>query len=71
MGPPVAEHSEVQLRDSAANLHTLERNNLISFFRLPTSLMPANLHQLMTTQELVDLVRYLASLKAVNGNEGR
>ena len=63
--------SEVQLRDSAANLHTLERNSLISFFRLPTSLMPANLHQLMTTQELVDLVRYLASLKADNGNEGR
>ena len=63
--------SEVQLRDSAANLHTLERNSLISFSRLPTSLMPANLHQLMTTQELVDLVRYLASLKAGNGNEGR
>jgi hypothetical protein len=45
------------------NLQTLERARVISFDRLPISLMPANLHQLMTTQELVDLVDYLADLK--------
>ncbi|MDP7051957.1 MAG: c-type cytochrome [Verrucomicrobiota bacterium] len=54
---------EIQLRDSLGNLQTLERARVISFDRLPISLMPANLHQLMTTQELVDLVDYLADLK--------
>ena len=31
--------------------------------KLPTSLMPAGLQALMSTQDLVDLVEYLASLR--------
>ena len=33
-----------------------------AFEKLGISIMPANLHQSMTTQELVDLVDYLSTL---------
>jgi len=33
----------------------------------PVSLMPDNLHQLMTTQELVDLVEYMSTLRRKPG----
>jgi putative heme-binding domain-containing protein len=56
--------TEIQLRDAQGNLHTLDRAQVDSLDRLTVSLMPSNLHQLMTTQELVDLVEYLATLKA-------
>ena len=36
--------------------------------RLSTSLMPSDLHTLMTTEQLVDLVGYLESLKKAAGN---
>jgi putative membrane-bound dehydrogenase-like protein len=56
--------TEIQLRDAQGNLHTLDRAQVDSLDRLTVSLMPSNLHQLMTTQELVDLVEYLSTLKA-------
>ena len=54
---------EIQLRDAQGTLQVLERKQVKSLDRLPVSLMPANLHQLLTTAELVDLVEYLGTLK--------
>lgn len=54
---------QVQIRDALGTLHTLKRLDLESLDQLSLSLMPANLHQLMTTQQLVDLVAYLETLK--------
>lgn len=53
---------EIQLRDGEGILHTIVRSELKSIDRLPVSLMPANLHQLLSAQELVDLVEYLTTL---------
>ncbi len=53
---------EIQLRDAQGNLQTLDRAQVKTLARLPVSLMPDNLHQLMTTRELVDLVEYMTTL---------
>lgn len=53
----------IQMRDAEGNLQTLVSKKVHKLERLPISLMPPNLHQLMTTQELVDLVQYLQTLK--------
>jgi len=56
--------NEVQLRDAEGNLRTFDLSRAESVEPQSVSLMPANLHQSMTTQQLVDLVEYLSSLKA-------
>ncbi len=53
----------IQLRDAEGNLRTFDRSQVEMLQRQNISLMPANLHQSLTTQELVDLVDYLALLK--------
>jgi putative heme-binding domain-containing protein len=55
--------SQIQLRDAEGILHTFGRSGVDEFSRQNISLMPANAHQAMTVQELVDLVSYLMSLK--------
>ena len=54
---------EIQLRDAEGNLGTFDRSQVETFQRLSVSLMPANLHQSLTTEELVNLVDYLSLLK--------
>ncbi len=54
---------EIQLRDAQGLARTLDRAQLKSFTRMPVSLMPNNLHQLMATEELVDLVAHLTTLR--------
>jgi len=58
---------EIQLRNERAIVQTFDRAQAKSFSRLPVSLMPDNLHQLMTTQELVDLVEYMSTLRRKPG----
>ena len=52
---------ELQLRDAEGNLRKFEMARVKSLERQSVSLMPANLHQVMTSQQLVDLVEYLSS----------
>jgi putative membrane-bound dehydrogenase-like protein len=58
--------TEITLKDNEALLRTFKTADVESFTRSPISLMPADLHQAMTTQELVDLVEYLQTLRQVN-----
>lgn len=60
---------EIQLRNEQGILQTLDRAQVKSFELLKISLMPENLHQLMTTAELVNLVEYLRTLKRAEGGE--
>ncbi len=61
---------EIQLRDADGNLRTFDMARVESVEAQEVSLMPANLHQTMTAQQLVDLVEYLGSLRGVQaGNE--
>jgi putative membrane-bound dehydrogenase-like protein len=55
--------TEVILRDAEGIDHTLRLEELEDFRQLEQSLMPENLTELMTAQELVDLVEYLQSLR--------
>ena len=54
---------EIQIRDAEGILRTFPRAEVDRFERSDVSLMPGNLHEQITTQELVDLVEYLMSLK--------
>jgi putative membrane-bound dehydrogenase-like protein len=54
---------QIQLRDAEGILRTFDQAQVEAFEQLDISLMPADLHQSMTTQELVDLVDYLSTLK--------
>ena len=61
---------EIQLRDADGNLRAFDMARVESVEAQEVSLMPANLHQTMTAQQLVDLVEYLGSLRGVEaGNE--
>lgn len=55
--------AEVILRDAEGVDHQLARANLEEFKKLDQSLMPDNLVELLTVQELVDLVEYLSLLR--------
>jgi len=44
-------------------VHSIDADSIEEKKKLAVSLMPPDLHQLMTEQELVDLVRYLTTLK--------
>jgi len=54
---------QIQLRDAEGILRTFGRSQVDLFQRQTISLMPANLHQSLSAQELVDLVEYLFALK--------
>jgi putative heme-binding domain-containing protein len=54
---------ELILKDAKAIPIHLKKSDIISRKQLKLSLMPAGLQQTMSTQDLVDLVEYLASLK--------
>jgi putative heme-binding domain-containing protein len=54
---------EISIKDTEAIVRTFKIAEVESITRSPISLMPADLHQLMSTQELVDMVEYLLTLK--------
>jgi putative membrane-bound dehydrogenase-like protein len=54
---------EISIKDAEAIVRTFKIAEVDSITPSPISLMPADLHQLMTTQELVDVVEYLLTLK--------
>ena len=62
--------TEVALKGADAIVRTFKTADIETFAQSPISLMPADLHQLMTTQELVDVVEYLLTLReAKKGRE--
>lgn len=54
---------EVILKDKEGIARTFKSGEIDTFVRSPISLMPADLHQTITTQELVDVVEYLTTLR--------
>lgn len=60
--------SEVELVSPGGMKNRYERANVIAKTQMEHSVMPANLQQGMSEQELVDLVEYLYALKKPAGN---
>jgi putative heme-binding domain-containing protein len=54
---------EVAIKDTNGIITRHKKNQISSMQQTKTSIMPSGLQQTMTTQELVDLVEYLSSLK--------
>ena len=54
---------EISIKDSESIVRTFKTGEVESAAKSPVSLMPADLHQLMTTQEMVDVVEYLLTLR--------
>ena len=54
---------EVAIKDLKGIVTKYRKSDIVERRQLKTSIMPTDLQQGMTTQELVDLVEYLASLK--------
>ena len=54
---------EVLLKDAKAIATHVKKGDIATRRKLKTSLMPVGLQQTMSTQDLVDLVGYLSSLK--------
>ena len=57
---------EFRIKDDKGIVHSVDVDSIEEKKKLDLSLMPADLHELMTEQELIDLVRYLATLKKVS-----
>jgi putative membrane-bound dehydrogenase-like protein len=57
--------TEITLKDSEALLRTFKIADVESFIRSPISLMPADLHKALSTQDLADLVEYMQTLREV------
>lgn len=57
---------EVRIKDDKGIVHSIASDSVEEKKKLELSLMPADLHEHMTEQELIDLVRYLATLKKVS-----
>ena len=57
---------EVRIKDDKGIVHSVDVDSIEEKKKLDLSLMPADLHEQMTEQELIDLVRYLATLKKVS-----
>ena len=55
----------VRIKDDKGIVHSIDVDSIEEKKKLELSLMPADLHELMTEQELIDLVSYLATLKKV------
>jgi putative membrane-bound dehydrogenase-like protein len=56
-------NSTITIADAAGKLETINRLDVEERVASKTSLMPDNLHELMTRQEFVDLLAFLAGLK--------
>ena len=54
---------EVAIKDANGIVTRFKRSEIASMQQSKTSIMPSGLQQTMTTQELVDLIEYLSSLK--------
>jgi putative heme-binding domain-containing protein len=54
---------EVTIKAPDAIVHTFKRTEVDSMTRSPVSIMPADLHQALTPQDLADLVEYLLTLR--------
>jgi putative membrane-bound dehydrogenase-like protein len=54
---------ELMIKDAKAIATRIKKHDIASRRKLKTSLMPVGLQQTMSTQDLVDLVGYLASLR--------
>ncbi len=54
---------ELIIKDAKAIPTHVKKSDILSRQKLKLSLMPAGLQQAMSTQDLVDLVEYLSSLK--------
>jgi putative heme-binding domain-containing protein len=54
---------EVTVKDTKAILTRVKKSDIASRRQLKTSLMPVGLQQTMSTQDLIDLVEFLSSLK--------
>jgi putative membrane-bound dehydrogenase-like protein len=55
--------AEISIKGPDSIVRTFKTAEIESVSRSPISLMPADLHQSMTTQELVDVVEYLLTLR--------
>ncbi len=60
----------VTLKAADGILRTLKRTDIDTIRRSPVSLMPADLHQALTTQDLADLVEYLLTLREARAGKG-
>jgi putative heme-binding domain-containing protein len=58
--------TEIQIKDEKGIQHIIKSDEIDARKRLQISLMPADLHKELTTEELVDLVEYLSTLKKKN-----
>ncbi len=54
---------ELTIKDIKATSTRIKKRDIATRVKLKTSLMPAGLQQTMSTDDLVDLVGYLSSLK--------
>ncbi len=54
---------EVVLKDAEGIQRTIARDDLEEFQRLEKSIMPDNLHEALSADDLVNLVEYLTTLK--------
>jgi putative membrane-bound dehydrogenase-like protein len=57
-------HSTIDLVDAEGKKYTIKRQDVEERTALPTSIMPENLHELMTPREFRDLIAYLAERKS-------
>jgi putative heme-binding domain-containing protein len=55
--------TEISLKDAEALVRTFKIAEVESVTRSPVSMMPADLHKALTTQDLADLVEYLLTLR--------
>lgn len=55
--------TDIMLKQMNGNVQSIKTSNIKSKIQMDTSVMPAGLQESMSTQELVDLVEYLKSLK--------
>jgi putative heme-binding domain-containing protein len=54
---------EISIKDAESIVRTFKMSEVETITNAPISLMPADLHQLMSTQELVDVVEYMTTLR--------
>ncbi len=63
MGKIVSETEDKIDLQYMASQQTVDKSQVVSRTKMENSMMPGNLHSLMSQQELVDLVEYLSALK--------
>jgi putative heme-binding domain-containing protein len=55
--------AEIAIKDAEAIVRTFKSNDVETVGRSPISIMPADLHQSLSTQELADVVEYMLTLR--------